>query len=658
MDFSMVNWDTLIVRSVELLLNGLWCMSVLNLTLNVKTTKLKALLKWLVILGGIIAFYAAANIGMSFLTYTLANMGEQFLSRHFLLVLGVTAFYFLYNMLAMLLPILISFFGGMAVYKESFNIKAFASVFIGLCVFITYNYVYHLACIPFMETIEGTSDRALQSHWVGYLILALSLGAAYIIYRKKVCVTLKKLIETPDGRLDRFVKIPIISCLALALMISAMYTYGISPFTTNFQFILVYTAVFGCLVLAYGMLYWTIFRGISLSAQTMKNKAELDVANQLQASILPRSFPAFPDRKEFDVFASMKAAKEIGGDFYDFFFVDRDHFAVVIADVSGKGIPAALFMMSARTLIKNAAGTGKSSENTFIEANHRLCENNETGMFVTAWLGVVELSTGTLSFVNAGHNPPLLKQQGKEYIYLDHKTYKRSIMLGLRDNIQYKTNIIQLSPGDTLFLYTDGITEANDVNQSLYGEARLKSVLDHCSETDPVEILGRVEEQVGAFVQDAEQFDDMTMLGFRLNALSQTLETEVTPEQTEVVSDFVEHFFRTKGFEDKIIYRLLIVTDEIFSNIVKYSHAGKAAIRCAINKNEMILVFEDDGVPFNPLDNLENEPEKRDPRRIGGNGLIIIKKTMDFMAYAYQNDKNVLTISKTIEKITTTDLKT
>lgn len=108
-------------------------------------------------------------------------------------------------------------------------------------------------------------------------------------------------------------------------------------------------------------------------------------------------------------------------------------------------------MMSARTLIKNAAGTGKSPENTFIEANHRLCENNETGMFVTAWLGVVELSTGTLFFVNAGHNPPLLKQQGKEYIYLDHKTYKRSIMLGLRDNIQYKTNIIQLSPGDTLF---------------------------------------------------------------------------------------------------------------------------------------------------------------------------------------------------------------
>lgn len=240
--------------------------------------------------------------------------------------------------------------------------------------------------------------------------------------------------------------------------------------------------------------------------------AELNVATHIQASMLPCIFPAFPERPEFDIYASMDPAKEVGGDFYDFFLVDEDHLAVVVADVSGKGVPAALFMVIAKTLIKDHAQTGTPPEEVFTEVNRQLCESNEEGLFVTAWMGVLELSSGRLTFVNAGHNPPLLRQGGGDFAYL--RTRPGFVLAGL-EGTRYRSGSLILSPGDTLYLYTDGVTEATDSELQLYGEERLQAVLNAGRDLAPRELLAAVKADVDAFAGEAPQFDDITMLALR-----------------------------------------------------------------------------------------------------------------------------------------------
>ncbi len=250
-------------------------------------------------------------------------------------------------------------------------------------------------------------------------------------------------------------------------------------------------------------------RQIKDSVDKQMIESELNVATHIQTSMLPRIFPAFPQRKEFDVYASMNPAKEVGGDFYDFFMVDQDHLAVVVADVSGKGVPAALFMVIAKTLIKDHGQSGTSPDVVFTKVNHLLCEANDEGMFVTAWMGVLELSTGHLVYVNAGHNPPLIKRATGNYNYLRNKS---GLVLAGLDNVSYKSYSIDLNPDDMLFLYTDGVTEATNENDELYGEQRLEVVLNNSDDNSPKELLALVKKDIDDFVKDAPQFDDITML--------------------------------------------------------------------------------------------------------------------------------------------------
>ena len=253
-------------------------------------------------------------------------------------------------------------------------------------------------------------------------------------------------------------------------------------------------------------------RQIKDSAEKQQIASELSVATHIQTSMLPCIFPAFPDRTEFDIYATMNPAKEVGGDFYDFFLVDDDHLAVVIADVSGKGVPAALFMVIAKTLIKDHAQQGAQPEEVFTKVNRLLCEANDEGMFVTAWMGVLELSTGHLAYVNAGHNPPLLRRGGSEYDFL--RTRSGFILAGM-DGMRYRPASLELEPGDSLYLYTDGVTEATDASWQLYGDKRLCDILNTHADSDPEELLNLVRSDVDAFVGDAPQFDDITMLGLR-----------------------------------------------------------------------------------------------------------------------------------------------
>lgn len=245
-----------------------------------------------------------------------------------------------------------------------------------------------------------------------------------------------------------------------------------------------------------------------MTAEKERISMELDLATKIQAHMLPSSFPAFPDRTEFDVYASMNPAKEVGGDFYDFFLLDDDHLALVIADVSGKGVPAALFMMVSKILVKNYAMTGLSPAGVLEAVNHQICSNNPEQMFVTIWMGILELSTGRLTAANGGHEYPLLKQPGSAFaVYKD----KHGFIIGGMDGMKYKDYELALQPGARLFVYTDGVPEATDAKNELFGLTRTLQALNQDG-GDPRTDLERVHSAVNAFVGDAEQFDDITML--------------------------------------------------------------------------------------------------------------------------------------------------
>ena len=241
---------------------------------------------------------------------------------------------------------------------------------------------------------------------------------------------------------------------------------------------------------------------------------ELEFARAIQHSSLPSVFPPFPNKTEFDIFATMDTAKEVGGDFYDFYFVGEDKLAFLIADVSGKGIPAAMFMMQAKTLLKSFAETGSAVNDVLTNANEKLCENNDAGMFVTAWMGIIDLKTGLVEFANAGHNPPLVRHKDGSFEYL--KSRAGFVLAGM-EGIRYKKNELQLNAGDEILLYTDGVTEATDANEQLYGEDRLLKLMNTLNGVPADSVCGAVKADVDRFVGDAPQFDDITMVYLRYN---------------------------------------------------------------------------------------------------------------------------------------------
>ena len=236
---------------------------------------------------------------------------------------------------------------------------------------------------------------------------------------------------------------------------------------------------------------------------------ELRTARQIQKSVLPHIFPPFPERKEIDLFASMDPAKDVGGDFYDFYFIDEDHLCLVIADVSGKGIPAALFMMLSKRILEDFARQEHSPDQILEKANELLCDNNQAEMFVTVWLGILEISTGRLTASNAGHEyPAIFKKGGSFELYKD----QHGFVLGGMEGMRYKSYDLQISPGDKLFVYTDGVPEATDAGGELFGTDRMIAALNSCAGDSPEQILHKVKNTVDTFVGSAEQFDDLTMM--------------------------------------------------------------------------------------------------------------------------------------------------
>ena len=245
------------------------------------------------------------------------------------------------------------------------------------------------------------------------------------------------------------------------------------------------------------------------TAEKERIGAELALATKLQAAFLPGGFPAFPERSEFDIYASMHPAKEVGGDFYDFYLIDEDHLCMTIADVSGKGIPAALFMMVSKIILQSCAMLGQSAGEVLTKTNEAICSNNKESMFVTVWLGILEISSGKLTCANAGHEYPAIMRNGGRFELLKDK---HGLVIGAMDGVKYNEYELELSPGDKLFVYTDGVPEAADGNNDMFGTERMISALNEDSGAGPERLLENVRAAVSGFVSGAEQFDDLTML--------------------------------------------------------------------------------------------------------------------------------------------------
>ena len=247
----------------------------------------------------------------------------------------------------------------------------------------------------------------------------------------------------------------------------------------------------------------------SITAERERITTELALATRLQAAFLPHDFPPFPDRQEFELYASMDPAREVGGDFYDYYLIDEDHLCLVMADVSGKGVPAALFMMVCKIILQSCAMLGRSAAETLAKTNEAICSNNQEEMFVTVWLGILEISTGRLTAANAGHEYPVLKRPDGSFELLKDK---HGLVIGVMDSAKYREYELTLEPGAKLFLYTDGVPEATNAEERMFGMERMLRALNTEPEAAPAHILQNVSAAVTDFVKDAEQFDDLTML--------------------------------------------------------------------------------------------------------------------------------------------------
>lgn len=382
----------------------------------------------------------------------------------------------------------------------------------------------------------------------------------------------------------------------------------------------------------------------TVTAEKERIGAELDVAAKIQSSMLPCIFPAFPDRNEFDIYATMDPAKEVGGDFYDFFMVDADHLAFVVADVSGKGVPAALFMVIGKTLIKDHTGLHDDLGEVFTEVNNILCASNSEEMFITAFEGVLNLKTGELRYVNAGHEIPFLCRKGG--VFEPYKVRAGFVLAGMQ-GIRYRAGSIQLEPGDKVFQYSDGIPEAINSEKAPYGMKRLESVLAKNSEKAPSELLPLVKADVDAFVGDADQFDDITMLCIEFKGNGRKAEISLTPdaESVKTVAEFLDTTLEAWEIPMKVVSKLQIVADEIYSNIVRYSQAKNAKVTAVQNGTVLSLRFEDDGKPYDPTTAAEPDiTASAEEREIGGLGIFVVRNMMDSMDYRYKDGHNVLTL--------------
>lgn len=393
----------------------------------------------------------------------------------------------------------------------------------------------------------------------------------------------------------------------------------------------------------------------SLEEVTQRMAREMAAAKVIQESALPRTYPPFPAIDQFDIFASMKAAREVGGDFYDFFLIDEKRLGFVIADVSDKGIPAALFMMAAKTQLRNYMQTGMGLSQSIASANYQLCQENDAQMFVTVFAGVLDFSTGQVAYVNAGHNPPLLYHDG-QWSWLRNRS---GLVLGAFEEARYREFSVSLDKDDIMLLYTDGITEAADCEQRLFGEERLLELVGDKDVLRPKDLVDAVCAGVERFANGAEQADDVTVLVLEYGEppeAAAVLEVDARVEELPRVLGFVHEELANRLCPIAAQYQIDIALEELFVNVSHYAYAEApegahkvARISCAFRPERSGVEVElaDWGVAFDPLAKPDpTRPASVEEAPIGGMGIFMTKRAVDEISYRRENGANIVTFFK------------
>ena len=417
--------------------------------------------------------------------------------------------------------------------------------------------------------------------------------------------------------------------------------------------------VFGVLFLvvlgAFAILIDRIFRDSDrlkafYEAEDARRAKDMEIAKTIQASALPTALPEFAS---FRLDAFMQAARDVGGDFYDYFMLDSTHLAFLVADVSGKGITAALYMMTAKTLIKDTLVALRDPAAAMTRANAELCANNPANMFLTAWVGVLDMETGVVTFVNAGHNPPvMLPGQGSDVKFV--KKHSGPVM-AFMDSVKYAARTIRLSPGDSIFLYTDGVTESMDSKGELFGEKRMEDALKAVRDPDPHTLCGVVRAVVAAFSEGLPQTDDITVLAVRYMEPPKMYSRTFPHSQEGIASasNFLDEILDMSAGVYPTISALSpslhVILDEICSNIVKHSDASGFEICIEIEDAPpgVKMTFIDDGVAYDPLAHVDPDTTlPAEERPIGGLGIMMVKNMADSANYERRHVRNIFTIMK------------
>jgi len=379
---------------------------------------------------------------------------------------------------------------------------------------------------------------------------------------------------------------------------------------------------------------------------------ELNVGRDIQMSMLPVEFPPYPDRNEFSIHALLQPAREVGGDFYDFFFVSDDEICLVLGDVSGKGVPAALFMAVTKTMIKTQAADDSSPASIVTRVNEELSADNPACMFVTLFVAIVNVRSGELRFTNAGHNPPYVLRHDSKLDCLDQR---HGPIIGAVEGVAFREDQIEIGEQDTLLLFTDGVTEAMDTSNQLYSEARLEEFLKK-SDNTPNQLTGAVLDAVEQFATGAEQADDITILAFRieqatekvrvdeLHLLAATKLTEIERINTEFTKFAKEH-----GLPAGIDQKVCIVFDDLLNNIISYGFSDdeehQININVSLTPEQLVITVADDGTPFNPFDRVGPDTSlSLEERDIGGLGVLLVTELMDQCSYQRRRDRNLVTL--------------
>lgn len=382
-----------------------------------------------------------------------------------------------------------------------------------------------------------------------------------------------------------------------------------------------------------------------------KAKTELEVAKGIQLNTLPE---AFASKDGVEIIGELRAAKEVGGDFYDYVDIDNDHVAIIIGDVSGKGVPAAMFMMKTITSFRDFATKGKSPSEILKAVNASIYKGNTDSMFVTCFLAILDKKTGRLTYSNAGHNPPIIGSN-KNYKFLDTKP---ALILGCFETSNVVDNEIGLKPGETITLYTDGITEARNNNDAFFGAERLINVFNKKNYDCTIELHHQIKDEIAEFVDGAPQSDDITILTLRYEGDHLDYDEKffkATKEETAMMLGFINDFSMKHSFPEDFKNQLMVVGDELISNIVNHGYDNKGGsifMRLLFNegKKEFVLTIVDRAKQFNQL-SVEDSPIQGDAKKqkIGGLGILIVKSIMSDCSYQRINHKNILVLKKSFK---------